>query len=423
MRCNNMKLTFNGGVREVGGSCTVVETEDARVALDYGIKVDEGLSHEMPKDLDVVVVTHAHLDHSGNLLTLADEGPVIVGSTATHDITIELLRDLIKIHRLKGKNLSYGFSDVSKISDLWLTRERVAIPGMEISLHPAGHVLGANMVQLKTKGKTLLYTGDFCIHDTEILNGADPEKLPKEPDVLIMESTYGGTIRPKRPELVKALFGKIIETIEREGNVLVPAFAFHRLQEMVRRVDLAMREKTLPRYNAYYISGLGHRLNHYYNNYKSLLSRSVNEQAKPFSFARVKRLKRTGRIKEPAIVICTSGFGHAGASHSLLLDWAGNEDDTIIINSGYLPPDSPLLSAKEGKIVNNGESIQVEADVEQIELSGHADQEELTEFVKTLKPKETFLVHGNLDQAQALSDKINEYTDVQIPRKNESFVF
>ena len=416
-----MKITFNGGAREVGGSCIVVDTEDARVALDYGIKVDEGLSYTMPQDVDAVVVSHAHLDHSGNLLTLAEKEPVIIGSGVTHEITMELLKDLIKIHRMKGKALPYDVKDIHKLSDLWLTRTHVALPGVEISLYPAGHVLGANMIHLKTKTKSLLYTGDFCTHNTEILDGADMSALPKEPDVLVMESTYGGTTRPKRTELVKELFGKIIETMDREGNILIPSFAFHRIQEMARRIDTAMREQLLPRYNAYYISGLAHKITHYYNDYKSLLSKQVNQQPNPFQFTKIRRLYRTEQIKEPAVVMCTSGFGHAGASRFLLYQWAGNEKDTIIINTGYLPPESPLNMAKEGKIVNNGESIHVNADVEQIELSGHADQEELIDFVKTINPKKTFLVHGNLDQAQALAEKIGRYTQVEIPTQNESF--
>jgi Cft2 family RNA processing exonuclease len=416
-----MKITFNGGAREVGGSCTVVETEDARVALDYGIKVDEGLSYDMPGDLDAVIVSHAHLDHSGNLLTIADKKVVVIGSRATREITTELLQDLIKIQKMKGNAFPYNFQDACKLSELWLTRTNVALPGMEVSRYPAGHVLGANMVQLKTRDKTLLYTGDFCVHDTEILDGVNVDALPREPDVLIMESTYGGKNRPKREELVKSLFGKILETMERGGNILIPAFAFHRIQEMTRRIDLAMGTKLLPRYNAYYISGLAHRITQYYNDYKTLLSKQVNEHANPFNYQRVRRVRRTEQIQEPAIVICTSGFGHAGASRSLLSKWAGNDEDAVIINTGYLPPDSPLVMAKEGKIVDNGESINVNADIEQIELSGHADQEELIEFVKTIKPKRTFLIHGNLDQAQALSEKISKYTDVEIPHKKESF--
>ena len=416
-----MKITFNGGAREVGGSCTVVETEDARVALDYGIKVDEGLAYNMPGDLDAVIVSHAHLDHSGNLLTIADKKVVVIGSRATREVTTELLQDLIKIQKMKGNGFPYNFQDVCKLSELWLTRTNVALPGMEVFQYPAGHVLGANMVQLKTRDRTLLYTGDFCVHDTEILDGVDMDALPREPDVLVMESTYGGTIRPKREELVKSLFGKILETMERRGNILIPAFAFHRIQEMTRRIDLAMGAKLLPRYNAYYISGLAHRITQYYQDYKALLSKQVNTQASPFNLQKVRRVRRTEQIKEPAIVICTSGFGHAGASRSLLSKWAGNEDDAVIINTGYLPPNSPLIMAKEGKIVENGESINVNADIEQIELSGHADQEELIDFVKTIQPKRTFLIHGNLDQAQALSEKISKYTDVEIPHKNESF--
>ena len=414
-----MKITFKGGAREVGGSCILVETEDVRVALDYGIKIDEGVTENMQHHLDAVVITHAHLDHSGNLLTVASKKPIIIGSMATHDISMKLLHDLIKINRLKKKRFHYTKHDVSKVSDLWVTRNRIGIPGMEISLHHAGHVLGARMVKVKAQGKSVLYTGDFCTHNTEILDGVDPKTLPKEPDALIMESTYGGTIRPKRQKLEEMLSSKILEAMEKKGNILIPAFAFHRLQEITRKIDVALKNKSLPRYNAYYISGLAHGINNYYNNNKSLFNKKVSDEINPFRFTKVKRLKRTEQIKEPALVICTSGFGHAGASRALLNQWASNEENTIIIITGFLPTNSPLVMAKEGKIINKDESIQVNATIEQISLSGHADQKELTEFVKIVKPKQTFLVHGSLEQAQALSKKIKRYTEVQIPHKNE----
>lgn len=278
------------------------------------------------------------------------------------------------------------------------------------------------MAHLKTRNKSILYTGDFCLHNTEILNGVNIKSLPQAPDVLIMESTYGGTIRPSRDVLVEQLFTKIQETINRGGNVLIPAFAFHRLQEMVQRIDHAMVTKVLPRYNAYYISGLAHRLLTYYDQYKTLLSDRIRRQVKPFKFRRVRRLRKTEQIKEPAIVICTSGFGHAGPSASLLFDWAGDDANSVIINTGYLPPQSPLLMAKEGVISHNGTSIDVHADISQIELSGHGDQDDLIHFVATLQPKQTFLVHGDIEQAEALSTKIGKYTDVVIPRNQESYV-
>jgi Cft2 family RNA processing exonuclease len=135
----------------------------------------------------------------------------------------------------------------------------------------------------------------------------------------------------------------------------------------------------------------------------------------------VKPLRRTKQIKEPAIVICTSGFGHAGASLHLLTEWAADEDNSVLINSGYLPPDSPLKVAKEkGELIQNGNKISIKAEVEQIELSGHADQEELVQLVGALKPKKTFLVHGELEQAQALSEKISGITEVYVPERRET---
>jgi Cft2 family RNA processing exonuclease len=417
-----MKITFHGGAREIGASCTVVETDDVRIALDYGIKVDTGLSYTMPEDLDAVMVSHAHLDHSGNLLTLSDKEIAVIGSQPTRDVTVQMLRDLIKIQKLNGTPVPFTGHSVVRLARQWISRTPLAFPGMEIATPPAGHVLGARMAHLKTRDKSVLYTGDFCLHDTEILNGVDPQSLPQAPDVLIMESTYGGTIRPSRDVLVEQLFTKIQETIDRRGNVLIPAFAFHRLQEMAQRIDHAMVTKVLPRYNVYYISGLAHRLLTYYDQYKTVLSDRIRRQAKPFKFRRVRRLRRTEQIKEPAIVICTSGFGHAGPSASLLFDWAGDDANSVIINTGYLPPQSPLLMAKEGVISHNGTSIDVHADISQIELSGHGDQEDLMHFVATLQPKQTFLVHGDIAEAEALSRKIGEYTDVVIPRNKENYV-
>jgi len=417
-----MDIMFQGGAGEVGGSCIIVKTENSKVALDYGIRVEEGLSYDAPKDLDAVIVTHAHLDHSGNLLTLADGNTVIIGSEATRDITAELLVDLIKVQRANGNNLPYNQSDINKIRELWMSREKLALPGMDISLYPAGHVLGARMAYLESEGKKILYTGDFCLHDTEILNGLNLDMVPREPGVLIMESTYGGTIRPSRKELIDLFFRSILDAMDKKGNVLIPTFAFHRMQEMAVRIDTAMKTGLLPRYNAYCMSGLANKITQYFNEYRMLFKENIQEQKIPFKYERVKNLKRAKDIREPAVVMCTSGFGHAGMSRELLFEWADDENNAIIINTGYLPEDSPLTMAKDKRILETDDGwFDVKADVKQIELSGHADQTELVRFVETIKPKKTFLVHGNSDQASALKEKIDESTEVIIPENHEDF--
>jgi Cft2 family RNA processing exonuclease len=190
---------------------------------------------------------------------------------------------------------------------------------------------------------------------------------------------------------------------------------------MAKRIDQAMKNGILPKYNVYTISNLAHRITGHFNSYKRFFTKEIQKQKSPFDYRYVRHLYRTEQIREPAIVICTSGFGHAGASLHLLKKWADEEDNSVIINSGYLPPDSPLRIAKEkGELFENGRKIPVQAEVEQIELSGHADQTELIQLVTALKPKKTFLVHGELEQAEALSDKISEITEVYIPNTREN---
>jgi Cft2 family RNA processing exonuclease len=292
---------------------------------------------------------------------------------------------------------------------------------MKIAMYPAGHVAGAAITSIHCEDKNVVYTGDFCIHDTEILKGCNLDLLPKEPDVLITESTYGGKVRPARKGLIDQFFEQMLRTMERKGNILIPTFAFHRSQEMAKRIDQSIIEGILPRYNVYTISNLAHRINGYFNENKALFTRQIQQQEHPFDFKYVKHIYKTSQIKEPAVVICTSGFGHAGASLRLLAEWAEGEENAVILTSGYMPPNSPLKLAKEtGSFPYEGKTISVKAEVKQIELSGHADQSELVQLVSSLRPKRTILVHGELEQAQALSDKISEITEVCIPEKSET---
>ncbi|UCF58500.1 MAG: MBL fold metallo-hydrolase [Candidatus Bathyarchaeota archaeon] len=416
-----MRIHFLGGVREVGGSCIAVGTDYGKVALDYGIKVGEEVSDRFPKDFDAVIISHAHLDHSGNLLSLSRGNPVIIGSRMTRDVTTDLLRDMIKIQNMNGNHFTYDNQDADNIRKSWWIRDSVALLGMSIQLYPAGHVAGAKMTSIHVEGKEILYTGDFCLHDTEILEGSKPEKLPQKPDALIIESTYGGKVRPPRNDLVDQLFRQILRTIERKGNVLIPAFAFHRSQEMAKRIDQAMEDGILPNYNVYTISPLAQKITGYFNNYKQFFTQEIQQEKQPFNYRHVKQLYRIGQIQEPAIVICTSGFGHAGASLRLLTEWATDEDNSVVVNSGYLPPESPLKIAKEKReLMKNGNKINVQAEVKQIELSSHADQGELIQLVEALEPKRTFLVHGEVEQAQLLSEKISGTTEVYVPERHET---
>jgi Cft2 family RNA processing exonuclease len=421
----NLKIRVLGGAREVGGSCISVESESCKVALDYGIKMDE-VTDEYPKNFDAIIISHAHLDHSGSLLRLTKSrnNQVIVGSKMTRDITVDLLKDMIKIQNTKGSTEGFLEAAADKVRDAWLPTESLKLPGMDVALYDGGHVAGAKMVSLNSEGKTIVYTGDFCIHDTEILEGCNLDKLPKEPDLLISESTYGGKIRLPRSQLTNQFMERVSYTMKCRGNILIPTFAFHRSQEMAKRIDQAMEDGTLPKYNAYVISKLASKITAHFNANKQLFTKEIQRQDHPFEYKHLKNIERTNEIEEPAIVVCTSGFGHAGASLSLLEQWAEFEDNTIILTSGFLPADSPLKLAKEKRFfraAEDGEKTPVLATIDQIELSGHADQTELIELVTKLRPKKTFLVHGDIEQATALSERISKLTEVSIPEKGQTY--
>ena len=414
-----MKIEVLGAAREVGGSCIAIETESCKVALDYGTKLDAEMQ-KLPRDFDAVIISHAHLDHSGSLLTLSKENPLLIGSPMTRDVTGDLLRDMVKIQNEKG-NFDFTIGHAENIDGCWHTGDSYVLQGTKIQLQSAGHVAGAKITTIQAEGKRIVYTGDFCFHDTEILQGCKPESIPKRPDVLITESTYGGKVRPPRNELINQLLKQLLFTMKHKGNVLIPTFAFHRSQEMAKRIDSAIESGILPRYNVYTASNLANRITRYYNQNKPLFTKEIKQQNNPFNYRFVKHIYSTAQIDEPAIVICTAGFGHAGASLRLLAEWADNNNNSVIVTSGYLPLGSPLKSAKENHYFKtaDGETITVKADMQQIELSGHADQLELIQLIAKVKPERTLLVHGDLDQAEALSEKIGDMTDVCIPKRNE----
>ncbi|NLF87259.1 MBL fold metallo-hydrolase [Candidatus Bathyarchaeota archaeon] len=411
-----------GAAREVGGSCIEVATDQSRVALDYGIKL-EGTTDQYPKNFDAIVISHAHLDHSGSLLRLSKSRnkQVIVGSKITRDATVELLKDMIKVNEYNGTPLGCDNQAVDQVIGAWVSTDNLVLPDTHIELYPAGHVAGAAMTGIRAEGKSLLYTGDFCLHDTEILVGCNPQLLPQQPDVLISESTYGGTVRPQRSELIDQMYAEISYTLKHRGNVLIPTFAFHRSQEMAKRIDQAIESGLLPKRNVYMLSKLANKITKIFNGYSPLFKQQTQKLTKPFEYKHVQEIERTTDIEEPALVICTPGFGHAGASLSLLNKWAEVEENTIIVTSGYLPSDSPLKLAKDKRYIKiDGARYPVQAKIVQIELSGHADQRELVQLIEYLKPKRTILVHGDLKEAEALSRQVSELTEVSVPEKNET---
>lgn len=420
-----MNITVYGGALEVGASCIVVETRDVRIALDYGVRVGEAVRTDFPTNLDAVVISHAHLDHTGSLLNLSPTSVPIISTPPTRDISELLLIDMIRVHEKRGEFIPYDVVDVDLLLNHWHILKPyngISLPGMEIQLIPAGHVLGAVMILLKIGNRKILYTGDFCLHDSEILNGLKLEDIPKNIDLLICESTYGAKVRPPREELLDEFYSTIKRVIERDGNLLLPSFAFHRTQENIIRIDRGMLEGVIPYYRGYFMSKLAREISRAFNHYKYYFKDWIRRERKPFKARNIYYAKSLKHVKEPAIIVATAGFGHVGVSRKLLYEWGTQPENAVIITTGYIPEDSPLYSAlHKGYVPENGGRIQISAEVKQIELSGHPDQTELIEFISQINPKQTLLVHGDEENAGTLAKLIEDKTNVIIPKPMETF--
>ena len=193
-----------------------------------------------------------------------------------------------------------------------------ALRGMKINLQSAGHVAGAKITTLQAEGKQIVYTGDFCFHDTEILQGCRSETIPENPDVLITECTYGGKVRLPRNELINQFLKQLLFTMKNKGNVLIPTFAFHRSQEMAKRIDTAIDTAFCPVTMFIPYPILPTESQDTLTKTSRCSLKKLRQQNNPFYYQHVKHIYSTAQIDEPAIVICTSGFGHAGASLRLL---------------------------------------------------------------------------------------------------------
>ncbi|RLI28495.1 MBL fold metallo-hydrolase, partial [Candidatus Bathyarchaeota archaeon] len=230
-----MKITFLGGTCAIGKSAVAVKTGETTVVLDYGVAMDGVPSfpmHIAPRDVNLVIVTHAHLDHSGAVPLFHVSRPIPVYATpVTFDLMELLLNDFL---RLSGYYLPYEYLDMKTMFEFSRPLrygEKVSVKDVEFTLVNAGHIPGSAQVLLEAEGKRILYTGDINDVDTCLLKGAFRDYGPL--DAVIIESTYADEEHPERDELEKEFVESVLEVVEGGGKVLVPAFSVGRSQEVL----------------------------------------------------------------------------------------------------------------------------------------------------------------------------------------------
>jgi putative mRNA 3-end processing factor len=409
------QIKVHGGGKEVGNLCVELKTNKTSIALDYGTQLQRHEACHFPTYFDSVVISHPHVDHIGNLpfYVRKKERDVVFGTPQTKEIAHIMLNVGLKIDREEGWDPGFTLEDILDTNRHWNpvwhnkqfeSNDVVFVP------YYSGHTLGSTMYEIDVDGKKIVFTGDINNERTIFYPGAELWKVSKNPDLLIIESTYGDKIRKPYESVIKELKAKIMEhvgwTIENgKGVVFIPAFSLEKSQQVIKIVDEIAGKMQC---NAYYLSRSGFEILQVYR--KSLWKVDLN----------LNHIKFNTKIKEPGIVVASAGFCNGGPSESLIKEYAPRDDCAIIVPFGYIAPESNLGRVIRDKVINtiSGEK-KVKAKIERVELSSHADQKGLLEIINTINPKKVMLVHGNKEAAESLATKINN-RKVYIPSNNES---
>lgn len=464
-----MQIQFFGATETVTGSkYLLTTTKGKKILLECGLYQGMGkLTGELnshfgfdPASVDMVVLSHAHIDHSGNLPYLVKQGfnGSIYCTPATQEICEVLLMDSAKIQEndivfvnkkraKEGKPLlkpAYTTKDVEKCLRHFKTIPYNAWFALneEVSLMytDAGHILGSAVVNLKLTNKekitTLTFTGDVGRYNDLLMN--DPAPFPQA-DYLICESTYGNKLHDKINDAQLKLLNCVKRTcVEKKGKLIIPAFSLGRTQEIVYALDRMKDKGLLPKIKVYVDSPLSKSATDVMRKYSSSLNKEVVEHLKvdddPFGFEGLTYITEKedsislNESNEPCIIISSSGMMDAGrVKHHLKHTLPYQKNSLLIV--GYAPPESlgGKLTAGEKKVRIFGDDVEVNAEVEVISsYSAHADYEELLKFLSCQdlkKIKNIFLVHGEDEAKKEFKNTLmkNGASLVIIPRKTENF--
>ncbi|HHV60217.1 MAG TPA: MBL fold metallo-hydrolase [Clostridiaceae bacterium] len=467
-----MKISFLGATKTVTGSCFYVETGDSRFLVDCGLfqgqSVEEELNNEAfpfnPADLEYVILTHAHIDHSGKIPKLFVDGfrGKVIATKATTELCAIMLPDsgYIQESEAEWKNRKRLRAGDEPVKPLYTMNDAVECmklfqkvkydeivsltPNIKFRFRDAGHILGSSILELwvRENGKEnkIVFSGDLGNKGIPILR--DPDII-EEADFLIIESTYGNKLHQDNDNKFERFIDIINDTIKKGGNIIIPSFAVGRTQEIIYELN-KHKEKYENRLSAIYNipvfidSPLAISATEVFRNNLDCYDEEAREYIEngdnPLDFHRLyftrtaEESKALNNLNESAIIISASGMCEAGRIKHHLKHNLWRRDSAVIF-VGYQAQGTLGRKISDGakKVKIFGEEITVNARIEMIDgFSGHADQKGLIDWIGSFKykPGKIFIVHGEEDSSKELARLIEENFRIEtvIPGRNETFV-
>jgi metallo-beta-lactamase family protein len=461
-----MRISFHGAAHTVTGSQHLIEVNGSRLLLDCGLyqgrraetyERNLNFSHD-PRKVDAVLLSHAHIDHAGNLPNLVKqgfEGP-IYATRATVDLATLMIADSAHIQESDAEFVNkkraqrgeppieplYTKADAEKVAGMFAGKSIgeafEPVPGVVARFFEAGHILGAAGISLEIEEKgrkiRLVFSGDIGRNNIPLLY--DPV-FPDAADYLIMESTYGDKLH-NDPEIAFVEFRSVVKkTVERGGKLIVPAFAVGRTQELVYDLNRMMHNGDVPRVPVFVDSPLAVNATQVFKNHPEcfdeetrqfvLESRHPALDFKMLTYIKsVDESKALNERKDPMIIISASGMAENGRIVHHIRNNIENPKNTICIVSWQAPDTmGRRLADREPIIRIFGEEYKRKCDIATIGgLSGHAGQDLLVKYAANVKDsvKQIFLVHGEEKQAMTLKDKLKnqKINQVHYPDLHES---
>lgn len=403
-----MKITFLGAAQQVGQSAFLVEST-VKLMLDCGMKVHDSNQTELPHlervKADALILSHAHLDHTGAAPALYKHNAIPAFATfPTMPLVSLLWEDSEKIAILNKESLPYNKKDVQRLTQhampMAYNAQYQFYEGTKFSFLDAGHILGSAQILVENK-QSLLYTGDFKTENTRLHNGAKPPATTV--DALIIESTYAGKEHTPRKTLEKQFCQSVQDAVDHDLTVLVPAFAVGRAQEMLLVLQAGGVNADV------WMDGMAKTVTSIMTDYPSYIKnpKALKSAVQDCRFVETHE-QRKAAARKPGVIISTSGMLDGGPILSYLKAVNHHGKGSVFLTGYQAEGSNGDALLKNDKIRFTGYADKINLPVKQFDFSGHSSGSELVQYVKDVNPKQVFCVHGDDESCRLLAKQLKD---------------